>query len=116
MFQFADIAVPGVERKLLAGAVRQLDGGLVILLAEAGDEKFCKGDDVFGPLAQRGYLEVYRIDAVQQVLAEFAFATISGRLRFVAQISRMSTGMGVLLPTRTMLRRWMAVSSLACRW
>ena len=44
------------------------------------------------------------------------FATISGRLRFVAQISRMSTGMGVLLPTRTMLRRWMAVSSLACRW
>ena len=32
------------------------------------------------------------------------------------QISRMSTGMGVLLPTRTMLRRWMAVSSLACRW
>ena len=24
----------------------------------------------------------------------------------------MSTGMGVLLPTRTMLRRWMAVSSL----
>ena len=28
-----------VERKLLASAVRQADGGLVILLAEAGDEK-----------------------------------------------------------------------------
>ena len=41
MFQFADIAVPGVERKFLAGAVSQLDRGLVLLLAEAGDEKLC---------------------------------------------------------------------------
>lgn len=80
MFQFADIAVPGVERKFLAGAVRQLDRGLVILLAEAGDEKFCKGDDVFGPLAQRGYLEMYRVDAVQQVLAEFAFCHHLGQI------------------------------------
>ena len=80
MFQFADITVPGVERKFLACAVRQLDRGLVILLAEAGDEKFCKGDDVFGPLAQRGYLEMYRVDAVQQVLAEFAFCHHLGQI------------------------------------
>ncbi len=43
MFQFADIAVPGVQRKFLASAVRQADGGLVILLAEAGDEKLLQG-------------------------------------------------------------------------
>lgn len=35
--------------------------------------------------------------------------------RFVAQIRRMSTGTGTLLPTRVTLLVWMAVSSLVCR-
>ena len=44
MFQFADIAVPGVERKFLAGASVRRTGALVILLAEAGDEKLLQGE------------------------------------------------------------------------
>ena len=105
MFQFADIAVPGVERKFLASAVRQADGGLVILLAEAGDEKLCKGDDVFGRSRNEGISRCIVLMRYSKSSRNSPFATISGRLRFVAQISRMSTGMGVLLPTRTMLRR-----------
>ena len=43
-------------------------------------------------------------------------STISCKFRLVAQIRRMSTGIDWLLPTRTMLLCWMAVSSLACKW
>ena len=43
MFQFADIAVPGVERKFLAGAVRQLDGGLSYCLQKRAMKSSARG-------------------------------------------------------------------------
>lgn len=116
MFQFADIAVPGVERKLLAGAVRQLDGGLSYCLQKRAMKSSARGMMSSGRSRNEGISRCIVLMRYSKSSRNSPFATISGRLRFVAQISRMSTGMGVLLPTRTMLRRWMAVSSLACRW
>ena len=44
------------------------------------------------------------------------FSTSSGRFLLVAQIRRISTGMGWLDPIRVISRFCSAASSLACRW
>ena len=51
------------------------------------------------------------IQPVVEVLSKLSFLDGCSKFREVAAISRMSTGMGVLLPNRSTVRSWIARSS-----
>lgn len=79
------------------------------------DEYLGERYDILRSLPQGRDLYVDRIDTIQQVLAEllFLYHLLQVPVRGADQAD--IDGIGVLLPTRTMLRRCKAVSNLACR-
>ncbi len=68
--KFADVAWPVVVDKLLAGGVGELLGRFLILFAEALEEKFRQGEDVFLALPERGKMDGNDIEPVVEVFAE----------------------------------------------
>lgn len=71
VFQLADVAIPGMLLQLGLGTFGEADQRLVVAFAEAGNEHFGQRDNVLGALPERRDFQMYRVDSVQQVFAEF---------------------------------------------
>ena len=99
-----------------------LTGGLSYCLQKRAMKSSARGMMSSGRSRNEGISRCIVLMRYSRSSRNSPFATISGRLRFVAQISRMSTGMGVLLPTRTIrgvaIRSvvWLAGDRVNCRF
>ena len=61
-------------------------------------EIFCQQQDIVPSLAQWGHHDLYRIDAIDQILPETVFIGQFSQRKIGAQINRISTGIGSLVP------------------
>ena len=73
MFQFADITQPRLGFQLFLGVVGKGHGLFTVDIGIFRDEYLGKRYDILRPLPQGRDLYVYRIDTIQQVLAELLF-------------------------------------------
>ena len=78
------------------------------------EEELDERDDLAAPLAQRRHVELNDLQPVIQVRAELPAADHVCRSRFVAAITRTSTGIGRLLPSLVNGVILRTCSSLAC--
>ena len=114
--ELADVARPVVAaaavRRLgrqLLGVERQAVGGAV-----AAEEARRQHRDVHGALLERRQPDREGVDAVEQVFAEAALAHELSSGRLVAEISRKSTWIDLLPPSRSKRRSSSTRRSLAC--
>ena len=115
MFQFADITQPRLGFQFFLGVVGESHGLFTIDVGIFRDEYFGKRYDILRPLPQGRDLYVYRIDTIQQVLAEllFLYHLLQVPVRGADQAD--IDGDRGIATYRTMLRRCKAVNNLACK-
>ena len=117
VLQLADVARPVVF--LQRRQRPRLDVGhvAVVLLVVEVEEVRDQLGDVLAPLAQRRQVDRHDVEPVVQVLAEPALRALrSSRSRLLAAMTRVSTRMVCVSPTRSNSRSCSTRSSLTCSW
>ena len=104
VLEFADVAVPAVgDQHACARFGRDRPQrhavGIGIFLGEVVRQR----EDVARPLAQRRHVQIDDVQAVERSSRNVPSRTASPRLRFEVAMMRMSTGTGLVPPTRSII-------------
>src|SRR5438477_10827756 len=73
VFQFADIAWPGVLHDAAHSVIAELGRMLAVLLAVFGEKEIQKNRNLFAALTQRRYMDADHVEPVEEVFTKHSF-------------------------------------------